>query len=155
MKNYLLYIILSILFLAGCAKEPIYKEMCCTPCFMYTPKVYDHQVTLAFCYISAADNIELIMANKDSLISKIVFPETFKSSGEEYGITIGFKLDSTRIAKDIYFYNGLSEGSEKPITNALKSFKFRFENENKSKNLDAILTFCFKSFEKGKNNTLK
>lgn len=154
MKIIFICLFFSILFLGCSTQKQIVMWGDCTP-FSYPPPVYKGQVTIAFCHITNRDSLKLVVTNIDSLIKEIIYPEIAETDGVQGGITLGFKLDSTRVAKNIKIFNRLGSGIVESILTVLKSFKFAFENETEINDLDGIVTFSFKLYpqkEKAKLN---
>ena len=112
---------------------------------VYLP-TYKGQVTIPFSKITNVDS--LYITNIDSLLNKINYPREDEHSGIQGGVTISFKLDSTRIAKDIIFYNHLYGSLEKSILKGLKNFKLKINKETQINNLNVILTVVFKLYTK-------
>jgi hypothetical protein len=135
--------VFSILFLGCCTQKPFVMWGDCTP-FSYRPSVYKGQVTIEFCQITTVDSLNVV--NLDSLSNKIVYPNYNESSKVQFGVTIFFKLDSTRTAKDIRFHDGSYGDFGKAILEGLRNFKFMFNKETKIKDLDGILTFVYKTY---------
>ena len=152
MKIILFIIFSTVLFLSCSSQNHLVVWGDCTP-FSYPPPVYKGQVTIAFCKITTIDSLNVV--NLDSLVNKIKYPKYAERFRIQKGVTIFFKLDSTRIAKDIKFYNHSYGDLEEAILNGLKYFKFEFNKETEIKDLDGILTFVYKTYlqkEKDKVN---
>ena len=154
MKATLLYLFLSVLFISCSSQKQVVVWGDCTP-FPNPPPVYKGQVSIAFCKITTVDSLNVV--NLDSLLNKIKCPNYYDRSKVHFGVTIDFKLDSTRIAKDIKYYNNSHRDFEKAIFNSkrsfldailkeLKYFKFKFTKETKTKDLEGILTFVYKTY---------
>ena len=148
MKIIFFCLFFSTLFLGCSTQKQIVMWGDCTP-FSYPPPVYEGQVTIAFCKITTIDSLNVV--NLDSLANEIKYPNYDERSKVQSGVTIFFKLDSTRIAKDIRFHDDSSGDFGKAILKGLKNFKFIFNKEIKIKDLDGILTFVYKTYpQKGK-----
>lgn len=139
----IIYLFFSILFLGCSTQKQIVKLGDCTP-FSYSPPVYEGQVTIAFSKITTIDSLTVV--NLDSLANEIKYLNYDKRSIAQYGVTIFFKLDSNRIAKDIRFYDNSYDVFGEAILKGLKNFKFRFNKETVIKDLDGILTFVYKTY---------
>lgn len=127
MKIIFLCLFFAILFLGCSTTKQIVMWGDCTP-FTYPSPFYKGQVTIAFCKITTIDSLNV--ENLDSLASKIKYQNNDERSRIEFGVTIFFKLDSTRIARDIRFYNSSHEDFGESILKGLTNFKFKFNKQN-------------------------
>jgi len=143
MKTFFFSLFFSLLFVGCSTQKQIVMWGDCIP-FSYPPPVYKGQISIAFCNINTVDSLNVI--NLDSLINEIKYPNYDERSIVQYGVTIFFKLDSTRIAKNIKFYDNSNKGFEEAILKGLKKFKFIFNKELEIKDLDGVLTFVYKTY---------
>ena len=143
MKIIPISIFFSIILLSCSSQKPVIRSMNCIPTnFAYSVG----KVMISSYEIANNDSLNLFIANSDSLIKKIIYPEIAERAGIQGEVTIKFKLDSSRVAKNIEFINRLGAGIEEAILKGLANFEFKFVNETKMENLNGMLTFSFKLY---------